>query len=119
MAAVARRGVTAATPVTQAQIDAAEALYGRLIIWLATDEVLRLLAEEHPGWAFGDVMINADPINNYHRTRVAGVRMPTIAGQASFVPPFESLRMAATPGRMVVWWPGRRWLDPTRVVPGG
>ena len=66
-------------PITQAQIDASEDLYGRLIIWLATDKVLRRLAEERPGAAFEDVMVKAEAINNYYGTRVARARMPVIA----------------------------------------
>ena len=80
---MARRGVSAVTPIRHGQIDAAAELFGRLIIWGATNEVLLGLAEKHPGSSVADVSIKAKAVNNFYGTHVAAYKMESLVEQIS------------------------------------
>ncbi len=70
-------------PITQAQIEAAGVLFGRLVIWGATNEVLADLEEKHPTSSVADVSIKAKAVNNFYGTHVAAYKMTRLVEQIS------------------------------------
>ncbi len=70
-------------PITQAQIDAAGVLFGRLVIWGATNDVLLGLDKKHPGSFVADVSIKAKAVNNFYGTHVAAYKMKSLVEQIS------------------------------------
>ncbi len=70
-------------PITQAQIETAGVLFGRLVIWGATNEVLAGLAKKHPTSSVADVSIKAKAVNNFYGTRVTAHKMERLVEQIS------------------------------------
>lgn len=60
------------TPVTQHQIDAANALHHRLIKWAATDRAFERLGR-HLGWDHEGCILKAAAINDLYSTRVYAI----------------------------------------------
>lgn len=60
-------------PLTSAQIEAAQKLYGRLPGWRASNEALVALGERFPGFDFPAVLLKAVAINQLYSTNIYAI----------------------------------------------